>query len=208
MIASKPAARALLAIGAALFMVSAAGCGYRPLYAPTSADPLGPFAVVGGPAIVAYARVIAAVEAGARSELARSGQLASCSPSRSSDERCSTLIIDVVRVEESPEGIALGSTPRGGEGAPLGGGVSPVARGRGLRLTITGRARVREGGGGESESARATDDVRASETIARGSGDLARFERDRDEALRAAATTLGERLVRRLLGAPDASDDD
>jgi hypothetical protein len=193
--AQSPLAFALLASLASF----AAGCGYRPLYSTASADPEGPFAVVSSPARVASAIAIAAAEAGARTELARAGQLASCSPD--SDKGCASMIIEILRVEETSEGIAL-------EAAPSGAPERPVARG--VRLTITGRARIRASNAAEGAFLRDTGDVLATEVISSEPGapqSVARFSIHRDEAVRLAAKTLGERLARRLLGVPDPGDD-
>lgn len=197
--------RFLAAIAAFAFAIAcSSACGYRSVhapgtdYAPGTEDPAGPFAIIGSPSRVAYAAAaVAAAEAGARSELARAGQLASCSPD--ADARCAAIVVEILRVEELPEGIAVAGA------APVEGAI-PLARG--VRVTVTGRARVRAAGA-RASFLRDTGDVRSSEVIARGEEDgraSARSQIDRDEALRIAATTLGERLARRLLGIPDPGE--
>lgn len=159
-----------------------AGCGYRLVHAP--ADPLGPFVVVSGRVYVPDASAISSAEAGARAELARAGELA---PGGAG----ARLELEVLRVDETSEGIAL--TP-GKAGLPLA---------RGVRITVVGRARLRRAGSDVVE--RDTGDVRASEVAARsdsaGMGSLVR-----DELGRAAGRRLGEALVRRLLGVPEPGE--
>jgi hypothetical protein len=143
---------------------------------------------------------MAAAEAGARSELARAGMLASCSPSAPS--ACpAVLMIDVVRLEEESAGIAAA------DGMSLSGSPStssPSPLGRGLRLTVTGRARLLVSG---ASVARDTGDVRSTFVLSRGDGDAAALTPVREQAVRHAARRLGERLARRILGVPDPSDE-
>lgn len=175
----------------ALSFLFSLGCGYSPLYA--SRDPLGPFAVAGGPHRIPSAVAAVAAEAGARAELARAGMLASCSP-RSSSE-CSVILIEILRLEEETAGIAA-------DGSPFAGPPAPMARG--LRVTVTGRARLVARG---ADAARDTGDVRSSFVLGRGDGDAASISVAREEAVRIAARRLGERLAGRILGVPDASDE-
>lgn len=143
---------------------------------------------------------MAAAEAGARAELARAGQLASCSPRR--DDPCTAMIVEILRVEEASEGIAIASQatpPRASPDAPA----YPLARG--IRITVTGRARIRPSAA--LRDLRDTGDVRATEVVSQGSGDAVRAQADRDESVRLASRKLGERLARRLLGVPDPGDE-
>lgn len=175
-------ARAASAASAA-FALATAACGYRLVHAP--ADPLGPFAVLAGRVYVPDAAAITSAEEGARAELARSGELAPGGAGAGSVE------IEVLRVDETGEGIAL---------AP-GRAAMPLARA--VRVTVLGRARLRRAGSDAVE--RDTGDLRVSEVGARaegaGAGALVR-----DELGRAAARRLGEALVRRLLGVPEAGE--
>lgn len=189
------------AISVAALAVISGGCGYGPVRgAVDAAGTPGELAVIGGPASVPSAAAIAAVEAGARAELARAGRLASCSPREGSG--CSAVLVEILRVEEESAGIALGRVdPTGGPGDP---------RGRGVRVTVTGRARLlangpdrQEGQGGAGQG---TGEVRASEVVSSG-GDAVRFSSTREDAVRLAAMRLGERLARRILGLPDPSDE-
>jgi hypothetical protein len=141
------------------------------------ADSIGPLAVQGAEVIVPQAAAAAAVEAGARAELSRSGQLAACDSAR-----CSALVVELVRVEEG--GVAVGV---GGDGAPLG---------RGVSFLLTGRAYVRRAPSAAPE--RVTGDVTVREVVARQDEPLG-MEFSREEALQRGAHRLGEALVRRAL---------
>lgn len=174
------AARAL-AIGIAFGVL---GCGYRTLDA--SRDPAAPFAVVGAIPRAPAAGTAAAAEAGARSELARAGVLATGAQASAG---AAAIEIELVRVEEEGAGIAVGPN------------AAPLARG--LRVTVTGRARLWAAGGQRPTPLRETGDVRASFTISRGQGDAAATEAAREDAARIAGRRLGERLARRILGVPD-----
>ncbi len=173
-----PSARAL-AIGIAFGVL---GCGYRTLDA--SRDPAAPFAVVGAIPRAPSAGAAAAAEAGARSELARAGVLATGAQASAG---AAAIEIELVRVEE--EGVGIAVDP--------GAGAAPLARG--LRVTVTGRARLWAAG----ELLRETGDVRASLTVSRGQGDAAAMAAAREDAARLAGRRLGERLARRILGIPD-----
>ncbi|UQA56422.1 hypothetical protein [Polyangium aurulentum] len=165
----------LARLGFGLVALLAGGCGYR--LAHGAADPIGPLAVQGAAVIVPAAAAVAAVEAGARAELSRSGQLAGCDPAR-----CPALVVEVLRVDE--EGAAVGV---GGQGAPLG---------RGVTFSVTGRAYVRRAPSAAPE--RDTGDVTVREGVARQDEPLG-MEFSREEALQRAAHRLGETLVRRAL---------
>jgi len=169
------------ALAAALVLAHAvAGCGYRLAHAP--ADPLGPFAVVAGRALVPDAAALAAAEEGARAELARAGQLAAGGGGGSVE-------IEILRIDEAAEGIAADARR------------APSARG--VRVTVVGRALLRRAGSAVVE--RDTGDVRAAEIVARADG-AARGMVASDAGTRAAARRLGEILVRRLLGFPEPGE--
>lgn len=176
-------------LGAAL-----SGCGYH--LANESHDPLGPFEIAAAPAGVPYAEAIVAAEAGARAELARSGQLGRCRRAP-----CAEIVVEILRVDEQGEGVALART----EGVP---------RARGMRITVIGRARVRSSG----ETQRDTGDVSVTEVVANEPrtrlpgdgperGDPVLGELEKAEASRRAARRLGERMVRRILGSPEPSSE-
>ncbi|MFO0758255.1 MAG: hypothetical protein U0359_17300 [Byssovorax sp.] len=158
------------------------GCGYH--LAGQTPDPLGPFTVESGAVRVPYLEAVSAAEEGARAELSRLGALGSPS------EASSRVVIEVLAVEEAPEGIAAVEGPSG---------AFPLARG--TTLSVTGRATIRRG----QETLRDTGDVRATETIARAE-DAAVSLAARREAVRRAARVLGERLGRRLLGYPEPGE--
>jgi hypothetical protein len=173
-----------VALSAALLL---GACGYHPLYGGEAAERLG---VVGTTPLVADASVVAEVEAGVRAGLARAGGLRE-------GKGYPRAVVEVLRIDAASEGIAetsgLGATP---------GTTGPLARG--TRIGILGRAWVERGPDMPKE--RDTGDVRTVEVMAV-EGD-ARLEALRlDDASRAAARRLGQRLARRLLGEPDAPDD-
>lgn len=161
---------------------AALGCGYRPLSQDARA-PAAPFAVTGALPGAPYSDAAAAVEAGARSEFARAGVLAT--PGQAS-AGSSVIAIELLRVEEEGAGIAIDPA----SDAPLA---------RGLRVTVTGRARLWAAGG----LLRETGDVRSSLVVSRGQGDAAVASAAIKDAARLAGRRLGERLARRILGLPD-----
>lgn len=163
---------------------AALGCGYRPLQE-GARDPAAPFTVIGALPEAPYSDAAAAAEAGARSELARAGMLAT--PGQAS-AGSSAIAIELLRVDEEGAGIAIDPA----SGAPLA---------RGLRVTVTGRARLWAAGG--RDLLRETGDVRSSLVVSRGQGDAAAASTAVKDAARLAGRRLGERLARRILGLPD-----
>jgi hypothetical protein len=108
-------------------------------------------------------------------------------------------VVEILRIDATSEGVVVGS-----RGPSLGqaGATSPL--GRGTRIGIWARAWIErtEGGGRERD----TGDLQAADVMAVEAD--ARMEALRlDDAARAAARRLGERLARRLLGEPEAPDD-
>ena len=175
-----------------------ASCGYRPLYAGDRGDER--FAVVGATALVADASVVAEVQTGLRSGLARGGAL------RGGNDY-PRVVVEVLRIDATSEGIQ--AVPGGTRGATVGG--LPIAPGgplaplaRGTRIGVLARAWVERTPGGARE--RETGDLRAVDVMQTEAD--ARLEALRlDDTSRAAARRLGERLARRVLGEPDAPDD-
>jgi hypothetical protein len=173
-------------------------CGYRPLYAGDRGDER--FVVVGTTALVADASVVAEIEAGVRSGLARGGALRG-------GNGYPRVVVEVLRLDTTSEGIqALPGATRGttAGGLPIApaGPLAPLARG--TRVGVLARAWVERVPGGAHE--RDTGDLRAVDVMR--AEDDARLEALRlDDASRAAARRLGERLARRVLGEPDAPDD-
>jgi hypothetical protein len=150
------------------------GCGYRPLRN----------GLAGAPRIdvsSATSSVIASAEAaleeeaatGARAELARHGALARGAPAR--------LVVELVRLDESAEGIAPTETG---------------SRGRGVRLRLIARGVLTEG------AARfETADVEATETIA-SPPDAASWQAIRGAAARGLSRRAGALVAREVLGLP------
>ncbi|MEO7328666.1 MAG: hypothetical protein ABI193_08825, partial [Minicystis sp.] len=160
-------ARALLAA----LLLSFSACGYH--LAGEAGDPLGPFRVEGSAARVPHVEAIAAAEEGARAELARAGALAPGAESRSA------IVVEILRVDETAEGITA---------SPSVDGAFPLARG--TTISVVGRASVRRGAIVERE----TGDMRAGDSIARAPEAAASLVQRR-EAIRRAARLLGERLA-------------
>lgn len=203
-----------LALGGGGLVLALGGCGYQ--LAHTDGDVVGPFVVVGGRAFTPYASAMDAAEAGARAELARAGQLASCAsfaarrgePRHAFEPRrtieasgrepndvaasCPAILVELLRIDEEAAGIRIDERPLSA------GGPFPVARG--LRITVTGRARLHAGA--EGVVRRDTGDMTTTDVFAR-SEDPLQAMAAREEAGRLASRRLGERLVRRLLGRPE-----
>ncbi|HEY3592805.1 MAG TPA: hypothetical protein VGL13_02985 [Polyangiaceae bacterium] len=196
--ATRPARRAF-ELGFAAMAASAllAACGYRPLYGGGAETR---FCVVGASPLVADSAVVAEVEAGIRGGLARAGALRS-------GRGYPRVVVEVLRLDETSEGIAAvpggtSGTTVGGLPLSTGGPLAPLARG--TRVGVLGQAWIEESAGGARE--RETGDMRA--TDVRAAEPDARLEALRqDDAARASARKLGERLARRILGEPETSDD-
>lgn len=189
---------------ACAYLVSTAACGYRPLYSGT-ADPSGAqgeerFAVKGMAPMVADASVVAEVEAGLRTGLARAALLRG-------GGGYPRIVVEVLRIDAQSEGVAAfpnGVRPAEIGGVPVGGAgpLRPLARG--TRVGVVARAWLERAEGAPKE--RETGDLRAVDVMQVESD--ARLEALRlDDASRAAARRLGERLARRVLGEPEAPDD-
>jgi hypothetical protein len=161
-----------------LAMLLLAGCGYHLVHAESAAAER--FAVTTGDVRAPDAALAAVVEEGARAELSRAGALAA-------GGAAAVVEVDLIRVDETSEGIALG------------GGGTPLARA--VRVTAVGRARVRRGAAVERE----TGEVSVSETAAR-AGSVGGAAVTRDEVGRVAARRLGEALARRVLGLPQPDE--
>jgi hypothetical protein len=187
-------ARAILSV---LAVAALAACGYRPLYADRADEK---FAVVGATPLVADASVVAEVQAGLRAGLARGGAL------RGGND-FPRVVVEVLRLDTASEGISaapggMRATNAGGLPIAPGGPLSPLARG--TRVGVLARAWVERAPGAAHE--RETGDLRVVDVM-EAEGD-ARLEALRlDDASRAAARRLGERLARRVLGEPEAPDD-
>lgn len=174
----------------------AGACGYRPLYGGERGDDR--FCVVGETPLVADASVVSEVHAGVRAGLARGGALRA-------GGGYPRVVIEILRIDAASEGISAvpgGTRGPSAEGFTPGGPPSPLARG--TRVGVLARAWVERAPGAARE--RETGDLRTVDVM-QAEAD-ARLEALRlDDASRAAARRLGERLARRVLGEPDAPDD-
>jgi hypothetical protein len=181
---------------AALTLVGA--CGYRPLYGGAQGEER--YAVTGISPLVADASVVAEVEAGIRAGLARAALLRA-------GGGYPRVVVEVLRIDTQSEGIAAvpgGVRPPevGGIVVPRTGPLAPLARA--TRIGVVARAWLERTEGGPKE--RQTGDLRTVDVMQVESD--ARLEAWRlDDASRAAARRLGERLARRVLGEPEAPDD-
>ena len=170
--------------GLSLLMVlsQSLSCGYRAAYG--GPRPGQRLSVEVASSHIAHLEVVDAVMAGAREELSRAGVL-------DSGQGHPRLVIEVVRVDERPEGIsALPLRPGSTELAPAA---------RGTSVGVVGRAWVLESPG--SPPVRPTGDVRRVEhyAVAQDPGrDALQFI----GAARSAARKLGIALARRVLGEP------
>jgi hypothetical protein len=177
---------------------SSVACGYRPLYSGAQGDER--LAVIGVTPLVADASVVAEVEAGVRAGLARAALLRA-------GGAYPRVVVEVLRMDAQSEGIAAvpgGVRPPEVGGVPVGaaGPLRPLARG--TRVAVVARAWLERSEGGQKE--RQTGDLRAADVMQVEID--ARLEALRlDDASRAAARRLGERLARRVLGEPEAPDD-
>ncbi|WP_394820470.1 hypothetical protein [Pendulispora albinea] len=177
----------------------ALGCGYRALYAePGEAR----YAVVLASARVADAVANDEVVAGLRATLAREGALAA-------GTGYPRVEVEVLRADEVSEGIASAESPGG-----------HVPRARATQVGILARAWIVRVKGGAHEAD--TGDVRAFNVVqsapaqgegaldpaggARASGLVSEGIRH-DDALRAVARRVGQRLALRVLGHPVARDE-
>lgn len=154
------------------------GCGYRLVHGGEDRERLRP--VLGR---IAISDAVAADEvvAGARETLAREGALGGPHDHR--------LVLEIVRIDEAADSISS----QGG-----------VASARGLTVSVLGRGLVQDGAGGAE--LRDTGDMRATVTIR--TADSARADTfTHDDAVRAAARRLGQKLALRAMGEPVSSED-
>lgn len=156
-----------------------AGCGYQPVYGSSSG---GRFHVHLAESRVSSVLVAQEVVRGARDELATEGSLAP-------GDGFPRLEIEVLRADESSEGVVQAETPEG-----------PVPRARATELGVVARAWIvrREGAPAELD----TGDMAAESLMGSPLGDPTREVWQREDSLRATARRLGGRLVLRVLGHP------
>jgi hypothetical protein len=179
-------------IASSLLVLACAACGYHALY---GGETDGKLHVVLVRTAVASASASDEVVSGARDELAREGALAP-------GDGFPRLEIEVLRLDEATDAVAVG---RDGTGAKV-----PSARG--TEVGVVARAWIVTARG--AEPTRDTGDVRALNVVGTDdpatalTGSAARRDAFRHEdALRAAARRVGERLARRVLGHPVAVDE-
>ncbi|HXX69433.1 MAG TPA: hypothetical protein VEK07_19775 [Polyangiaceae bacterium] len=171
----------LLSLGGACLMAS---CGYHPIYGGGGVEPLHVTVVR---TLVPDATAVDEVASGMREELARSGALAP-------GDGYPRAEVEVLRSDETSEGIAAGSN-------------GPVARG--IEVGLVARAWIVRGAGGAPQLD--TGDLRSDEVITVDeSGGLldpraALFHTA--DARRSAARRLGRKLAAKLLGYPGATEE-
>jgi hypothetical protein len=119
---------------------------------------------------------------GVRDALAQEGALAP-------GEGYPRLEVEVLRTDESSEGIVQALTPQGG-----------VPRARATDLAVVARAWIVRRAGAESELD--TGDVRGEGLVGSPLGDSGREVWQREDSLRAIARRLGGRIALRILGHP------
>jgi hypothetical protein len=173
-----------LGIACILHVIS---CGYSPLYSTPASERLS-VALVG--ARTGDATTSDEVVAGVRDTLAKEGAL-------SPGANYPRVEVEVIRADETSEGIAAESTPSG-----------HVPRARGTEVGVVARAWIAR----NATSAREADtgDVRAFDLVSSPNQDgvLSSSEAlTHDDALRASARRVGQRLALRVLGHPAATDE-
>jgi hypothetical protein len=162
-------------------------CGYSPIYSRPASEQLS-VALVG--ARTADAITSDEVVAGVRDTLAKEGAL-------SPGVNYPRVEVEVIRADETSEGIAAQGTPSG-----------HVPRARGTEVGVVARAWIARNAASAHEAD--TGDVRAFDLVSSPNqeGPLAPSEAlSHDDALRATARRVGQRLALRVLGHPAASDE-
>jgi len=154
-------------------------CGYQPLYATPGGEA---YHVHLSKNFTASAVVAEEVLRGARETLAKEGALAS-------GDGYPRLEIEVLRADESSEGVVSVDTPNGAQ---------PQARAS--DLAVVARAYVTRRSGGSTELD--TGDLRADAVVGAPLGDSTREVWQREDSLRAVARRLGGRIALRILGHP------
>ncbi len=154
-------------------------CGYQPLYATPGGEA---YHVHLAKNVTASAVVADEVLRGARETLAKEGALAS-------GDGYPRLEIEVLRADETSEGVVSVDTPSGAQ-----------PRAPATDMAVVARAYVLRRAGGASEID--TGDLRAEAVTGAPLGDSTREVWQREDSLRAVARRLGGRLARRILGHP------
>jgi hypothetical protein len=178
----------------ALLLVAAlaSGCGYHALY---GGQGEGRLHVVLARSLVADAIAGDEVVTGVREGLAREGALAA-------GDGYPRVEVEVLRADESSEGVASPD-------APLRAGPGGAPRARATLVGLVARAWIV--GSPDAPHERDTGDVRAIDVVASsfaaGAPDARADAIEHEDALRAAARRVGERLALRVLGHPAPSDE-
>ncbi|WP_394838966.1 hypothetical protein LVJ94_18925 [Pendulispora rubella] len=174
-----------LVMGMAM-VCSVAGCGYRALYAQPGEVRLS---VVLVRARVADAVANDEVLSGMRTTLAREGSLAA-------GTGYPRVEVEVLRADEASEGIASGTDATGAR----------VPQARATQVGVLARAWIVRAQNGAHEAD--TGDVRAFNVVeSSGATGLVAEGMRHDDALRAVARRVGQRLALRVLGHPVARDE-
>ncbi len=160
-------------------VVVLASCGYQPLYATPGGEA---YHLHLAKSQVSSMLVAEEVVRGAREMLAKEGALAP-------GDGYPSLEIEVLRADETSEGIVQVETPQGG-----------VPRARASDLAVVARAWVKRRQGAAMELD--TGDVRAEDLVGASLDDPTREVWQREDALRATARRLGGRIALRILGHP------
>jgi hypothetical protein len=172
------------------------GCGYRAVYG----DGGERLRVVLVRSLVPDAVASDEVVSGLRDALAREGALAG-------GEGYPRVEVEVLRADESSEGVAAPSAALGG--SVVSGTTAAGPRARGTEEGLVARACLVRSRGGPCE--RDTGDVRAMDLVASdvtlGAPDLVADALHHRDARRVTARRLGERLARHVLGEGGATDE-
>jgi hypothetical protein len=183
------------AIGVAAVLVlslSSLSCGYHAVYGGDAER----FHVVLASSLVADAVASGEVVSGMREALAKEGALAG-------GDGYPRIQIEVLRADESSEGIAAPSEAGVGSGANYG------PRARGTEVGLVARAYLVRAPGASEE--RDTGETRAMDLVAsdvtQGTPDPRADLLHHEDALRLVARRLGERLALRILGVPAPNDE-
>jgi hypothetical protein len=171
-------------LGALAVGAMAISCGYQPVYAARSEQPLS---VVPGPYRVAELSAVEAALGAARAELSRAGAL---KPGAGYPR----IVVEVLRVDEQSLGIVR-VEEQGIE--------QPSARGS--RIAVVGRAWLESGA--DRAHMRDSGDLRRAEQYA-SSGELGAEAANRDDAIRSPAKRLGRAQVRRIMGEPEPPNEE
>lgn len=185
---------------AGLVVLLAAACGYHTVYG-GDAEHLH---VVLVRSLIPDAIAADEVTSGVRETLAREGALAA-------GEGYPRVEVEVLREDESSEGVAVASAALGGSSTGTGAGSSGRAgpRARATLVGIVARACLVRQRGGPCE--RDTGDVRASDLagvdLTAGTPGIVSDAFHHRDVMRDAGKRVGERLARHILGEGTATDD-